>query len=395
MAFRKRALEEVGGFDPQFRVAGDDVDLCWRLQEQGGTLGFSPAAMVWHHRRNSVRAYWSQQKGYGRAEALLERKWPGKYNSAGHLIWNGRIYGKGLVTALRQVRRIYHGTWGCAPFQRLYQTEPGAMLSAILMPEWYLIVFGLGLIALLERNRERLWIALPLFFIAQAAPIFLAWRSAAAALRAAGPRSAAERLRLQSVTAFLYILQPIARLYGRMQYGLSPCLVHATGFWTPRPRRYQIWSETWQAHSQWLEGIERVVRATGSTALRGGDFDHWDLEMRGGLLGSCRVRMAVEEHGTGRQLVRFRCWPCPARLGLALVAFLAGVMADAALSHAHAAFGFLATSAVFVSFHMVRQCGAAMATIGSAVRRIQAEQRYEVADPKVPAPIRPQVVQLQ
>ena len=36
---------------PQFRRAGDDVDVCWRLQARGWTLGFSAAAMVWHHRR--------------------------------------------------------------------------------------------------------------------------------------------------------------------------------------------------------------------------------------------------------------------------------------------------------------------------------------------------------
>lgn len=85
MAFRKAALQAIGGFDSQFRVAGDDVDLCWKLQEKGWTLGFSAAAVVWHHRRNSVRAYWKQQGGYGKAEALLEKKWPEKYNGAGHV----------------------------------------------------------------------------------------------------------------------------------------------------------------------------------------------------------------------------------------------------------------------------------------------------------------------
>src|SRR5260370_2322238 len=145
MAFRKSALAAVGGFDPQFRVAGDDVDLCWRLQERGGTLGFSPAAMVWHHRRNSVRAYWRQQRGYGRAEALLEHKWPEKYNLAGYFSWTGRIYGKGLVKALGQVSRIYHGRGCSAPFQRLYQTGPQGILAALLMPEWYLVLLGLGL----------------------------------------------------------------------------------------------------------------------------------------------------------------------------------------------------------------------------------------------------------
>ena len=32
MAFRKSCLEEIGGFDPIFHAAGDDVDICWRIQ---------------------------------------------------------------------------------------------------------------------------------------------------------------------------------------------------------------------------------------------------------------------------------------------------------------------------------------------------------------------------
>ena len=100
MAFRRERLMAIGGFDPRFRVAGDDVDICWRLQERGWTLGFAPTAVVWHHRRNSIKAYFKQQRGYAKAEALLADKWPGKYNSAGHVTWQGRLYGKGVVEAL-------------------------------------------------------------------------------------------------------------------------------------------------------------------------------------------------------------------------------------------------------------------------------------------------------
>jgi len=66
MAFRKDALEAIGGFDPVFRAAGDDVDVCWRLRDRGGLIGYSPAAVVWHHRRKSIRKFWKQQVGYGR-----------------------------------------------------------------------------------------------------------------------------------------------------------------------------------------------------------------------------------------------------------------------------------------------------------------------------------------
>src|SRR5207249_3493444 len=130
MAFRKSGLQAIEGFDPQFRVAGDDVDVCWRLQQHGWTLGFSPAAVVWHHRRNSVSAYLRQQKGYGKAEALLERKWPEKYNAAGQLKWAGRVYGIPYVRW--RAGRIYHGIWGLAPFQSLYEPAPCLIDSLLL-----------------------------------------------------------------------------------------------------------------------------------------------------------------------------------------------------------------------------------------------------------------------
>src|SRR5204863_5480332 len=121
LAVRRVQLEEIGGFDPEFTTAGDDVDICWRLDGRGWKLGFNPAAAVFHHRRNSIRAYWRQQRGYGRAEALLERKWPEKYNVTGHVSWGGRLYtGIRSDTPIRRWR-VYHGIWGTAPFQSLYE----------------------------------------------------------------------------------------------------------------------------------------------------------------------------------------------------------------------------------------------------------------------------------
>src|SRR2546428_2194370 len=125
MAFRRSCLEAIGGFDLQFRTAGDDVDVCWRLQERGWTLGFHPASLVWHHRRNSVRAYWRQQRAYGKAEALLERKWPERYQPSGSLTWGGKIYCKALERGLGMRSRVYHGMWGSAPVQYLYLPEIG------------------------------------------------------------------------------------------------------------------------------------------------------------------------------------------------------------------------------------------------------------------------------
>src|SRR3989449_1428943 len=182
MAFRKACLEAIGGFDPQFRTAGDDVDVCWRLRESGWSLGFSPAAMVWHHRRNSVRTYWKQQIGYGRAEAMLERKWPEKYNGPGHVRWAGRMYGPGLARALgwRQPR-IYHGVWGSAPFQSLYQPAPSLLGFLPQMPEWHLLTAALAGVAALSAVFEPLKPAVPMLIFALLPPVAQAWLSAARA----------------------------------------------------------------------------------------------------------------------------------------------------------------------------------------------------------------------
>jgi Glycosyltransferases, probably involved in cell wall biogenesis len=74
MAFHRWAFDAVGGFDPDYRKAGDDVDFCWRLQQSGQVIAFSPAAIVWHYRRFTLGAFRKQQEGYGEAESMLRFK---------------------------------------------------------------------------------------------------------------------------------------------------------------------------------------------------------------------------------------------------------------------------------------------------------------------------------
>jgi GT2 family glycosyltransferase len=367
MAFRKAALEAIGGFDPQFRTAGDDVDVCWQLRERGWTLGFNPGAGVWHHRRNSVREYWRQQVGYGKAEALLERKWPQKYNAAGHLAWGGRLYGKGLPEILGWRKgQVYQGTWGNAPFQSLYERVPGVVASLPLMPEWYLVIAILAALAALGTLWRPLLGAVPLLALAVAASLAQAALGAARASFTSAPRSAWARVRLRSLTAVLHMLQPLARLCGRLLHGLTPWRARALpGLAWPRARRRAIWIEDGRAPMEWLQGLEGAARGHGAVVRRGGDYDRWDLELRVGTLGAARVLMATEEHGAGRRLVRFRAWPrCP--LGwLALAGLFAALATGAGLQRAWAASVALGGMALLLGIQMLVDCAAAM----EAVRR--------------------------
>ncbi len=363
MAFRKAALQAIGGFDSQVRVAGDDVDVCWRLQDRGGTLGFHPAAMVWHHRRSSVRAYWKQQKGYGKAEALLERKWPEKYNAAGHPAWAGRLYGPGLLQKLSIRRqRIYHGTWGSATFQRMYQPAPDGLSCLMLIPEWYLVILTLGVLSTLGSLWRPLLFALPLLASAVGATIVRAGLGGARASFSTVPSSRMARLGMRGMTAFLHLSYPLVRLIGRLRHGLTP--------WRRRgmlplalPWRWAwaIWSERWKAPADRLQFLEDALGAAGAVTRRGGDFDHWDLEVQGGLLGAARILMGVEEHGAGRQLVRFRSWPRCSPVGVILTLVLGFLSVGAAFGRSWIACGALGVGAEILAIGIIRDCATAMA----------------------------------
>lgn len=45
---RRRALDEVGGWDERYFMYMEDVDLCWRLRRAGWHVAYEPGGTVWH-----------------------------------------------------------------------------------------------------------------------------------------------------------------------------------------------------------------------------------------------------------------------------------------------------------------------------------------------------------
>jgi GT2 family glycosyltransferase len=373
-AFRRDVLEAIGGFDPRFRVAGDDVDVCWRIRERGWTLGFSPGAMVLHRPRGSIAAYWRQQRGYGRAEAALERKWPRRYNSAGHTTWRGHVYGGALPAPLRRAR-VYHGRWGMAPFQPLYQGRPSTLAALAATPEWYLLtaVLAVWAGAALMLGLSALVLLPPV--ATAGTSVAVAWLTA----RQAHDGASAIRRRDRALIMLLCLLHPAARLHGRLQEGLTPWRRNGSApAVAPRPRTERIWSEQWRAGEQWLADLESQLSALEATATVGGECDRWDHEVRGGCLASARLRSMVEEHGAGRQLIRFRVRPRVHAGALAAIATLALLAAVAASEGAGTSAAVLAAVAAGLGARAVIEAARACGQLVHAVARAAREPAPEV-----------------
>ena len=115
----------------------------------------------------------------------------------------------------------------------------------------------------------------------------------------------------------MHLQQPMARLIGRLRHGLTPWRRRGVRLWLPPvSRELFLWHEQWEAPEQTLDELRSRLSESGVIVTAGGDYDGWDLEARGGLLGGARVLMATEEHGAGKQLLHFSVWPRWSVLGI-------------------------------------------------------------------------------
>lgn len=307
MIFRKAALEAIGMFDVTHRAAGDDVDVCWKLLARKHTIAFSPSAVVWHHRRGTVKGFLKQQRGYGFAEAHLHNRYPGHYNAFGYAVWRGRIYdpathalnGMELPALFRS--RIYQGQFGSAQFQSIYQPYQTWWFQIFTTIEW------LGLSAAMTTAAGLAWFStlmpaliLTLLAIGMAGiSVGAAWL---AALRAKNPKWSGPTLwKARTLIAFLQLAQPVARAWGRLK-----------GWWSLRGRRIQ-YAASQQVYGNltqrdtWLRHLQEHLRACGWISKVNDDWDDFDLEVAGP--GPVRLRLTSvyeEDLERAQHFVRYR-----------------------------------------------------------------------------------------
>lgn len=307
MAFYRSVLDEVGGFDVRFRAAGDDVDLCWRIQQNGHRIGFSPGGFVWHDRRTSISGYVKQQMGYGKAEALLAQKFPSLFNWLGDHMWQGRIYDESAWLAGLSGQLIYRGIYGRGLFQMipfgrssLWTVIPlslefhvlwgGGTLILGLWNGYFLILTGLGLVA----------------------SFAICYRAACGVHLPRRHRSWMTRF----LVGWLYFLQPVVRGFARYraQWSLpsrkdpsgSLGARNARGWlrWTEIRKRF--WAENEGERLQLISGLhERLSRRGWPTALDDG-YQDFDISAQVGVWGRIEFLSAEEFFPENRRQVRTR-----------------------------------------------------------------------------------------
>lgn len=324
MAFYRWSLVEIGGFDPIYRKAGDDVDICWRLQQRGYRIGFSPAGFVWHYRRNTIRAYLKQQGGYGEAESLLERRHPENFNRFGGSMWHGRIYTPAKIGVETRRPVIYHGMFGSAPFQSIYTRDASLTLVVGTSLEFHaLVTLPLLVVSAVVPFVWTLGLASLLFSLGLC--LTAAWQ--------ADLPSGKRRLWSRPLVALLFLLQPIVRGWARHRGNLL-------GSQTPLSARETLESITLEDHENelkqllyWSEGgvdrmafLGRVLERLDSLGWQNKPDAGWspfDVEIYGSRWARLQLLTAVEYHTGNRQMLRCRIcseWSSFARVVFATVA---------------------------------------------------------------------------
>lgn len=311
LTIRKSALQAIGGFKPHFMVAGDDVDLCWRLQAAGGKLRFVPSAVVWHHRRFTVKAYFRQQRGYGHAESMLIRDYPERFAWFSGAHWRGIIYGDEFIHAPLSLQQIHYGELGSAPFQCIYSgTSLGSSSLFIGLP-WVGTCTLLLILALITHSPILVTFAVLGWLLWSLSTYYRHYQIYTEITDLA--------LKHRLLLLMMQITQPIVRDYARtkglIRFGCTPLAKIPWSLYFKHWKNkgvlfkhrtlYQLWSEKGSDRSVL---IDRLIQKASASPLQITPSSAWeasDLYVAGFDL-SRKLYTVSEYHGDGKVLTKLR-----------------------------------------------------------------------------------------
>ena len=275
MAFRREALLAANGFDVAYRTAGDDVDLCWRLLDAGYEIGFAPTAAIQHHRRGTMRGYLRQQRGYGRAERMLQGPHRERFNRLGQARWRGFVYG-GLSLPRRLLSPVvYHGPLGVEPFQPTHRRRGEEALATLLALLPMLLAVGALTVACGLVTSTVALVAAGLALVG----VPVATVGLTAFVETRPPSAVRGKIRYRSLVAVLHLLQPCVRAWGRLRTRPLPVREPQATVWTGNRLTF-------------IDDVARAAKLRRWQVRYGGATDPFDLVASRGLT-RARINLAV------------------------------------------------------------------------------------------------------
>ena len=307
MAFHRWAFMNIGGFDTEYRKAGDDVDFCWRLQTNGGTIAFSPSAIVWHYRRFTLKAFKGQQDGYGEAESMLRFKHLIFFGPTGTAKWKGQIYGSPRFTWLFNRPVIYHGVFGQGLFQSIYPTPQSEVAAYVSSIEWVALTAFIWVIS----------IALPSLRIVPYLMFGSTFLVALSYMIHARIEPKHDTIRARLLVAALALVQPISRGYARyatwLKYKKTPQATISRPDASLGKRgaggsmsKLNFWNETGVGREKLLEEVFAVLEAEDWRYSTDTGWKPWDVQIYGNQFWSISLATVTEYHGGPKCLTRVR-----------------------------------------------------------------------------------------
>jgi hypothetical protein len=235
---------------------------------------------------------------------MVHFKHPHRVNALGSFRWSGVIYGDGSPRDLGR-ETVFHGRFGCGPFQIIYRQRHYNVWSLFTMLEWHLLA------AFIASLSFAFWPLLALSAAMWTASLASAIRSA---IRA--PLESGAPIWCRPLICLLHLLQPVMRSWHRMSYRLSARRSRKdlpaekiSNLKRLTPCQFDLY---WQSRHGVGRGelLHALTHNAAAEGWRGDDQAEWhphDIELIGDLWHDVRIRTATEELGGQHRFTRARC----------------------------------------------------------------------------------------
>ena len=140
--FNRERLLAIGGFDPAWYHA-EDMEVSLKLVQDGGTIVYTPDAVVNHIPETGLRRFLDKRKRDARAHVRIHRRYKGISHdfigSSWIVLWMIPLLGLGIVGVTQYVTNLL--TYETVNYESLYYSLTREILLIMILPLFWMISF--------------------------------------------------------------------------------------------------------------------------------------------------------------------------------------------------------------------------------------------------------------